>query len=200
MSLTTDSSVFRSNRKVSIIQHRQLSIRKKSRNKSFDFLTNPSQDPQLPEDRVRYFKSVKDYINDEQDLVKFEPTYRLKPVKGKPNVTFLKKHVEDIVNLRTEHYHYSGVYSASGARTKCKIFADQIKNILKPQVDERYRVLVVVNIGQDLGQDLRMKSGFLWDNDLDTWFTVSKEISDNEEYGRKNAVFCVINCFLIYKE
>ena len=146
------------------------------------------------------YKSVKDYIEDKKDDILLEPTYQLSPVRGKPNISLLRKHVQDIVDLRTEYYHYSGNYSPMRAKTRCRIFADQIKNIIKPQVDSRYRVLVVVNIGQNIGQSLSMKSGFLWDHGLDTWFSVQKEVYDNSEHGGKNAVFCVINVFLVYKE
>eukprot|EP00794_Sanderia_malayensis_P009933 gene9933-10953_t len=83
------------------------------------------------------------------------------------------------------------VYEAPRCRNLSKNLSDYILYQLKTMEYNRYRFTCIVNVGQNLGQDLRVVSRSLWNDQTDTFVT--------EHYQDKD-LFAVAMVFAVYKE
>merc|ERR1712066_1065183 len=95
----------------------------------------------------------------------YENTYRLEPKTGVPNTDKLSKVLKNVI--QSEIGDFSGRYSSFTAKYYSRLIADTIKNEMKDRVDPRYKITVFVHIGENNGQDLTMKSSYLWDSSRD---------------------------------
>merc|ERR1719454_441318 len=120
-----------------------------------------------------------------------ENSFRLEPTKGVSNTQQLSVFVKDLINR--ELADFSGNYSSFTAKYYVKILAETVKQEIKDRVDKRYKVIVSTSIGENNGQDLRMKSTFLWDAVRDRYFDVNIVVSDKDP-----GIFIVTKVFLIY--
>lgn len=134
---------------------------------------------------------------------KYENTYRLNPIKGVPNCEKLRNFVKDLVE--TELADFSGTYSPFTAKYYAKILADQVKHEIKDtknddlQIDKRYKIITMASIGEKNDQDLRIKSGFMWDKERDRYFDVSILVKDQGSQSHSGSgIFIVIQVYLIY--
>ncbi len=83
------------------------------------------------------------------------------------------------------------VYEVSRCRNLSKNLSDYILYQLKTMEFNRYKLTCIVNIGQNLGQDIRIVSRSLWNDQTDTYIT--------EHYKNKD-LFAVAMVFAVYKE
>ena len=83
------------------------------------------------------------------------------------------------------------VYQLSRCRNLSKNLSDYILYQLKTLEYSRYKFTCIVNIGQNLGQDLRIVSRCLWSDKVDTFVT--------ENFQNKE-LFVVAMVFAIYQE
>lgn len=124
-------------------------------------------------------------------LGKKENTYRLQPVKGVPNTDHLQTYVKELVTK--ELADFSGTYSTFTAKYYVKILAETVKQEIKDKIDPRYKIVCLSNIGENNGQDLRMKSTYLWDKEMDRYFDVNLALDNG---GCK--LYIVLKVFLVY--
>lgn len=82
-------------------------------------------------------------------------------------------------------------YEVSRCRNLSKNLSDYILYQLKILDYERYKFTCVVNIGQNLGQDLRIASRSLWNEQTDTYVT---------EHFQNKDLFAVATVFAVYQE
>lgn len=122
--------------------------------------------------------------------VGYENTFQLKPNSGTPKLTQLKALT---YKLLQENYiqEFSGNYNSATCRYHAKNLADIVKSELKRQVDPRYKVITACQIGENNGQMMRIKSGFLWNDNMDRYLQVQ------HSFG-KTGLFCVLEAFFVY--
>ena len=82
-------------------------------------------------------------------------------------------------------------YCAKRCRNLSKNLSDYILYQIKILDYERYKFTCVVNIGQNLGQDLRIVSRSLWNDQTDTYIT---------ETFQNKQLFAVAMVFAVYQE
>lgn len=145
------------------------------------------------ETRFQDGKSLDDLMH--QIQTHYENTYRLEPKKGVPNTDSLKKVLKQVII--SELGDFSGRYSAFTAKYYARIIADTIKNEMKDRVDPRYKIATYVHIGENNGQDLTMKSSYMWDSERDRYIDCSMQLDQRKEEG-KTGVFIVAKVFFLY--
>lgn len=131
-----------------------------------------------------------------QIQVQYENTYSLEPAKGVPNTDKLRKILKNLIS--NELSDFSGRYSSFTAKYYCRIVADLIKNEVKDRVDTRYKIITYVHIGENNGQDLSIKSSFLWDAERDRHVDFSLKIDNKESGDTRTGMFLVAKVFFLY--
>lgn len=122
---------------------------------------------------------------------KQENSFRLEPTQGIPNTDKLKAYVQQLVTQ--ELADFSGSYSTYTAKYYVKNLAEVVKQGIKRKIDKRYRIICVSSLGENAGQDLRIKSTYLWDKERDRFFDVNLMLNHEN-----SSVFIVLQVFLIY--
>ena len=121
-----------------------------------------------------------------QPQVKLENTYRLGPSdKEKFNVSRVQRLVTDILFNHLENVKYDPA--------RCKDLSlqlsDEIKTRLKSIVHKRYKLIVNLTIGQNLGNSVIVASRSLWNTDTDNGCTV--------QY-KNNSLYAIATIFAAY--
>ena len=121
-----------------------------------------------------------------QPQVKLENTYRLGPSeKEKFNVSRVQRLVSDILFNHLENVKYDPI--------RCKDLSlqlsDEIKTRLKSIVNKRYKLVVNLTIGQNLGNSIIVASRSLWNTDTDNGCTV--------QY-KNNSLYAIATIFAAY--
>lgn len=100
---------------------------------------------------------------------------------------------EEIREILKESFRFleDEVYDAKRCRILSKNLSDYILYQLKILDYERYKFTCIVNIGQNLGQDLRIVSRSLWNDQTDTYVT---------EAFQNKQLFTVAMVFAVYQE
>ena len=97
---------------------------------------------------------------------KIENTYKLEPDK-----TFPYCAVREIIS-DSLHRHLEGMeYDQRESPYKAKLISEDIKAKVKALNIHRYRVVCMVHIGCDTGQEIRIVSRALWNPNIDTFAT-----------------------------
>ena len=118
--------------------------------------------------------------------ISYEPTYRMEPAT-KFKVRQVEATLTDLVNARMTGFKYTPKVAAMVT----KILTSEIKDAVKLMKFERHKIVCVVTIGQNTGQDLRVTSLCSWDTQVDT--------SASYTWADANA-FCCATVFGIYHE
>uniref|UniRef100_A0A7S3IV91 Uncharacterized protein n=1 Tax=Strombidium inclinatum TaxID=197538 RepID=A0A7S3IV91_9SPIT len=119
----------------------------------------------------------------------FENTYRLEPKEGD---RFYPSKVRDQIEMILTAHLKDAVYDHAMAKTQAEKIADEIKAAMKQNLNiPNYKIVVQTVIGQVSGQDVRVASKCLWDeqNDNQASFTFTN-----------NSLFCTGIVFGIYYE
>ena len=121
--------------------------------------------------------------------MKFENSYQLAPKMGVPKPNEIREELHRIMD--EELNGFSGNYQMMTARYYAKNLAENVKHSVKDFVDSRYKIVAFCQIGQNQGQDLRFKTGFLWNRETDTLVDI---VHKNEKTG----LFIVLNVYFLY--
>ncbi|XP_065069281.1 dynein light chain Tctex-type 5-like [Rhopilema esculentum] len=117
---------------------------------------------------------------------KIENTYKLEP-----DMTFPYCRVREIIT-ETLKRHLDGMdYDQKESPLQAKIISDDIKSKVKALSIDRYRVICLVHIGSDTGQEMRFVSRALWNPGVDTFAT--------SEF-KTGKLFAVATVFAVYFE
>ncbi|XP_030030578.2 tctex1 domain-containing protein 1 isoform X1 [Manduca sexta] len=92
----------------------------------------------------------------------YQPTYQLNPRKHF-NVEVVEKLLRRIVDCELAEVEYS----EKVVPELCLSLAETIRNAVKEENYDRYRILVCVSIGQRRQQNVNVFHSFLWDHERD---------------------------------
>ncbi|XP_003975863.2 dynein light chain Tctex-type 5 [Takifugu rubripes] len=118
--------------------------------------------------------------------VTMENTYQLGPHKRFP-VAAATDILKDVLTSYLQEEKYEVEWSQKMTKTLCEVIRAGIKDLLIP----RYKIVVLVHIGQLSGQSMQVSSRCLWDASSDT----------SASYVIKNSsLFGVANVYAVYYE
>ena len=108
-------------------------------------------------------------------LIRYENTYRMEPNDNhKLDLARVRRVATSVLESAITGYKYD----ANLAKQFSMTLADRLRGQIKQMPFPRYKIVVLVSIGQKTGQDLRIISRCVWDAKLDRHFTITKETSD----------------------
>ena len=98
----------------------------------------------------------------------YENTYRLQPDKKMPT-----KAVETAIeNLLTEQF-MNEAYESSKCKKACQEICELTKEKVKALVSPRFKLVVVVHVGEKKGQGVQITSRCAWNENFDDFVTVN---------------------------
>ncbi|CAF4805805.1 unnamed protein product [Pieris macdunnoughi] len=100
----------------------------------------------------------------------YQPTYQLKPRKHF-STEVVGKILKRIVDSELEEIEYS----EKAVPDLCSSLAENIRTAVKEESYDRYRILVLVTIGQRRQQSVHMFHSFLWDHERDAFSSYNYE-------------------------
>lgn len=119
-------------------------------------------------------------------MLKREEGVRMESIitnKSKDRSEFIMR---SIISSQLSNYEYT----ADTCSVKSKEISDDIKNTLKKQYGNKYKIVVQVVIGEKKGEGIRMACRCLWDKYMDHLTKV--------EYNLKNDIFALATAFVFY--
>ncbi|MFT7796574.1 tctex1 domain-containing protein 1 isoform X1 [Arapaima gigas] len=135
---------------------------------------------------VSYIDEPGQHDDNPRPAVQMENTYQLGPVKRFPVLT-----VNNILKDVLTSYLQEEKYEAELCRQMTKTISEVVKARVKELMIPRYKLIVLISIGQLCEQNLRVASRCLWDPSNDTFAS----------YAFKNSsLFAVANVFAVYFE
>jgi hypothetical protein len=96
--------------------------------------------------------------------LKYQPTYRLES-QNPFNKDHVTKIIEEIVDKGLHGVEYCPFFAPDLAKT----LSDDIKNRVKEENFDRYKIVCTVTIGEKFHQDLKAVAIFLWDQQKDSY-------------------------------
>ncbi|KAK3091107.1 hypothetical protein FSP39_017175 [Pinctada imbricata] len=115
-----------------------------------------------------------------------EPTYRMEP-----GVKFKSSTVENLIK-ETVDYRLDGMrYNKKITPNLCKIMTDDIKEKVKKLNYDRYKIVCLIQMGENKNQGMVASSRCQWDPKTDTYATYA--------YQNKH-LFCTATVYGIYNE
>jgi len=115
-----------------------------------------------------------------------EPTYRMEP-KTKFDPDVVEEITEKILKLRLEGFKYSPILCS----TMSRMLSDEIKDKVKALNFDRYKIVVLVFIGEKNNQGLVISSRCAWDDKFDNSATTTYQ---------SDSMHCTATVFGIYNE
>ncbi|XP_041847455.1 dynein light chain Tctex-type 5 [Melanotaenia boesemani] len=137
-------------------------------------------------DTVSYTEDLGQHEDATQRTVTLENTYQLGPNKPFP-VTAASDILKDVLTNHLQEENYEVQRARELTLTLCAIIRSRVKELMVP----RYKIVVLIHIGQLNGQSMQVSSRFLWDASNDTFAS----------YSFKNrSLFCVAIVYAVYFE
>ncbi|XP_006634917.2 dynein light chain Tctex-type 5 [Lepisosteus oculatus] len=118
--------------------------------------------------------------------VQMENTYQIGPIKRFPVAT-----VNNILKDVLTSYLQEEKYEAELCRQMTKTISEVIKARVKDLMIPRYKIIVLITIGQLNDQNMRIGSRCLWDPTNDTFSSYA---------FKNNSLFAVANVYAVYFE
>ncbi|XP_072220152.1 dynein light chain Tctex-type 5 [Leuresthes tenuis] len=115
-----------------------------------------------------------------------ENTYQLGPHKRFP-IPAVTDILTDVLTSHLQEEKYEVQRSREQALTLCAIIRSRVKELMIP----RYKIVVLVHIGQLNGQSMQISSRCLWDAANDTFASYS---------FKNSSLFCVAAVYAVYFE
>ena len=121
-------------------------------------------------------------------LIRYENTFRMEPDDDhKVDIARLRRVATSVIETAIAGYQYD---PKQGKQFSLGL-ADRVRSQIKQLPFQRYKMVVLVSIGQKRGQDLRVASRCMWDVKWDRHLTISKETHD---------AYVTVTIFLVYTE
>uniref|UniRef100_A0A8C6U8Y9 Tctex1 domain containing 1 n=1 Tax=Neogobius melanostomus TaxID=47308 RepID=A0A8C6U8Y9_9GOBI len=122
-----------------------------------------------PKDSISTVSNVEDPLHhDDSTRLPTENTYQLGPYK-RHSVPAITEILKDVLTCYLQHETYEAEWSRQMTKTLCEVIRARVKEQMIP----RYKIVVIVNIGQLGGQGMQISSRCLWDATNDTFATYS---------------------------
>ncbi|XP_028168984.1 dynein light chain Tctex-type 5-like [Ostrinia nubilalis] len=100
----------------------------------------------------------------------YQPTYQLNPRKR-----FSEERVQKILKELVDTELAEAEYSEKTVPDLTLSLTETVRNAIKEENFNRYRIIVVVTIGQQRQQGVQMFHSFLWDHERDMFVTTNFE-------------------------
>ncbi|XP_077981525.1 dynein light chain Tctex-type 5-like [Glandiceps talaboti] len=117
-----------------------------------------------------------------------QPTYKLEPDKP---FTYYEPQIEHMMTNLLESRLDGTRYDPKRSAILCRLLSDEIKDWIKSLNIDRYKIIVVVNIGETERQGISIASRAVWDTSSDTFVSC--------DY-RNTSLFCVATVYGVYAE
>ncbi|XP_046550242.1 dynein light chain Tctex-type 5-like [Haliotis rubra] len=121
-----------------------------------------------------------------QAQVNYEPTYRMEP-KVKFTVFTVHSMLKEILDERLNGFSYNPKFCV----TMTQVLTDEIKDRMKQMSWDRYKLVVVVMLGERKDQDVMVTSRCAWDPKVDSFATYT---------FTNKTLFCTASAYGIYTE
>ncbi len=163
-----------SNRLPSLTQQANLQAQRnqkvQSLRQSVNSSTNENQNQIKPSKRNSLSSTVDHYSqNMMQQNVKLENTYSLGP---NDNQKFNSSRVQRLVNDILSNHLENVKYEPNKCKEMVSLLSDEIKTRVKSIIYKRYKVIVNLTIGQNIGNGIIIASRALWNTDTDNGCTI----------------------------
>ncbi|XP_012672923.1 dynein light chain Tctex-type 5 [Clupea harengus] len=135
---------------------------------------------------VSYIDEPGHHDDNPRPAVQTENTYQLSPIRRFPVTT-----VNDILKDVLASYLQEEKYEAELCRQMTKTISEVVKARVKELMIPRYKILVLISIGQLSNQNMRVGSRCLWDAANDTFSTHT---------FKNRSLFAVANVYGVYSE
>lgn len=116
----------------------------------------------------------------------YENTYKMRP-----DSRFPVQQVEEITREVLEESLENEKYDVTNSRELIKKVSQMIKDRVKGMEISRFKLVVIVHIGENNGQDIKIASQCLWNEEYDTYATASV---------RNTSLFAQATVFGVYFE
>ncbi|KAF7705992.1 dynein light chain Tctex-type 5 [Silurus meridionalis] len=135
---------------------------------------------------VSYLDEASHHDENPRHAVQMENTYQLGPLKRFP-VQAVREILMDVLSSYLQEEKYEPELCRQMTKTISEVVKARVKDLMIP----RYKIVVMISIGQLAEQNLRMASRCLWDATTDTF----------SSYSFKNSsLFAVANVYALYFE
>nr|XP_019961320.1 PREDICTED: tctex1 domain-containing protein 1-B-like [Paralichthys olivaceus] len=124
--------------------------------------------------------------DDARKVVKMENTYQTGPSKRFP-VRAVTDILKDVLTTHLQEERYEVEWSQKMTKTISEVIRARVKDLMIP----RYKVVVLVHIGQLTGQGMQISSRCLWDTANDTFVSYS---------FKNSSLFGMATVFAVYFE
>ncbi|KAK7944814.1 hypothetical protein WMY93_000542 [Mugilogobius chulae] len=122
-----------------------------------------------PKDSISTVSNVEDPLHHDDTRFPTENTYQLGPHK-RHSVPAITEILKDVLTCYLQHETYADAeWSCNMTKTLCEVIRARVKEKMIP----RYKIVVIVNVGQLRGQGMQISSRCLWDVTNDTFATYS---------------------------
>ncbi|XP_046357059.1 dynein light chain Tctex-type 5-like [Haliotis rufescens] len=130
--------------------------------------------------------TLKTECSPNQIQVNYEPTYRMDP-KVKFTVVTVHKMLKEILDERLDGFKYNPKFCV----TMTQVLTDEIKDRIKQMSWDRYKLVVLVILGERKDQDVMVTSRCAWDPKVDSYASYT---------FTNKTLFCTASAFGIYTE
>ncbi|XP_041914199.1 dynein light chain Tctex-type 5 [Alosa sapidissima] len=135
---------------------------------------------------VSYIDDPGHHDDNPRPAVQMENTYQLSPTRRFPVMT-----VNDILKDVLASYLQEEKYEAELCRQMTKTISEVVKARVKDLMIPRYKIIVLISIGQLSDQNMRMGSRCLWDVVNDTF---------SSHTFKNSSLFAIANVYGVYSE
>ncbi|KAG5285459.1 hypothetical protein AALO_G00003620 [Alosa alosa] len=135
---------------------------------------------------VSYIDDPGHHDDNPRPAVQMENTYQLSPTRRFPVMT-----VNDILKDVLASYLQEEKYEAELCRQMTKTISEVVKARVKDLMIPRYKIIVLISIGQLSDQNMRMGSRCLWDVANDTF---------SSHTFKNSSLFAIANVYGVYSE
>ncbi|XP_074545280.1 dynein light chain Tctex-type 5 [Halichoeres trimaculatus] len=118
--------------------------------------------------------------------VTMENTYQMGPYK-RFSVAAVTDILKDVLTSYLQEEKYEVEWSRKMTKTLCEVIKARVKDLMIP----RYKIVVLVHIGQLTGQSMQISSRCLWDPSNDTFASYS---------FKNSSLFAVATVYAVYYE
>ncbi|CAL1547568.1 unnamed protein product [Lymnaea stagnalis] len=125
-------------------------------------------------------------VTNQQPVVAYENTYKMAPDDGK---RFSIKRAEEVIDGVFNHYLHGKSYDSKVFPRLIKTLTELIRDRVKTQGMERYKILATVTVIENKEQGVHLASRALWNQHLDNFASLSYEGPDYYAVGSVYAIY-----------
>ncbi|KAM9349156.1 dynein light chain Tctex-type 5 [Symphorus nematophorus] len=135
---------------------------------------------------VSYIDELGHHDDNARMAVTMENTYQMGPNKRFP-VPAVTDILKDVLTSYLQEEKYEAEWSQKMTKTICEVIRARVKDLMVP----RYKIVVLVHIGQLTGQSMQISSRCLWGESNDTFTSYS---------FKNSSLFGVATVYAVYFE